>query len=267
MRIKIKFSPVNSIFKIPVNYNYLVQSFIYKNISNKLSDFLHNKGYTDGKRSFKMFTFSRLQGKCHYDGESKSLIFKDNFDLWVSSPESDFLESYASELLKNPEIRLGENQIYINSIEVSITPPFEEEILIKMISPVTVYRTLPDMEGNKTTYYLHPKEAKFSELIYKNLKKKYRAFYKSEPPHVDFEIEPERVSDRSLKIIYYEKKGAEKFLIKGWLGVYKIKSHPEILKLAWDAGIGSKNPQGFGMFEIVNGESGIASRESEMVNG
>ncbi len=247
MRIKIQFSPANNIFRIPVNYNYLVQSFIYNNISAKLSDFLHNKGYIDGKRSFKMFTFSRLQGKCNYNNESKSLIFKDNFELWVSSPESEFLESYATELLKNPEIRLGKNQIYINSIEVSMTPAFKEEILIKMISPVTVYRTLEDREGNKKTYYFHPRESEFPKLVSENIKRKYRALYKNEPPDVELKIIPEKLSKRSEQIIFYK----DKYVIKGWLGVYKIKSHPEMLKLAWDAGIGSKNPQGFGMFEIV----------------
>ncbi len=251
MRIKVQFSPVNSFFKIPVNYNYLVQSFIYNNISNKLSDFLHNKGYIDGKRSFKMFTFSRLQGNCNYNNKNKSLTFKDNFDLWVSSPESEFLESYATELLKNPEIRLGENQIYINSIEVSMTPAFEEEILIKMISPVTVYRTLEDRNGKKKTYYFHPRESEFPELVSENIKRKYRALYKNDPPDTELKIIPEKLSKRSEQITYYK----DKYVIKGWLGVYKIKSHPEMLKLAWDAGIGSKNPQGFGMFEIVNGKS------------
>ncbi len=52
--------------------------------------------------------------------------------------------------------------------------------------------------------------------------------------------------------VNYNKEGEEKFLIKGWLGVYRVKSHPELIKLAWDAGIGSKNPQGFGMFEILD---------------
>ncbi|MEA1913641.1 MAG: hypothetical protein U9N06_07465 [candidate division WOR-3 bacterium] len=64
MRIRIQFLPVDENVEIPVNYNYLVQSFIYHNISEKLSVFLHNKGYKYGKRLFKMFTFSRLLGKC-----------------------------------------------------------------------------------------------------------------------------------------------------------------------------------------------------------
>lgn len=86
----------------------------------------------------------------------------------------------------------------------------------------------------------------YSKLISDNLKKKYRAFYKGNPPDDKFEIKVEKVSSNSLKIIDY--KG---FTIKGWLGVYRIRAHPELAKLGWDAGLGAKNPQGFGMFEVV----------------
>lgn len=248
MRIRIEFSPVNEKIEIPVNYNYIVQSFIYKNISKKISDFLHDKGYTDGKRSFKMFTFSRLLGKCKYRNSDKQLVFEDCLSLWVASPETGFLESYATELLNNPEIKLGNNQLYINSIEVSMTPAFKDKMLIKMLSPITVYSTLEKKDGSKKTYYYHPREPEFSDLISKNLSKKYRAFYKNEPHEEDFEIEPEKVSSMSQKVIHYK----DDFIIKGWLGVYRIKSHPELIKLGWDAGIGAKNPQGFGMFKLLD---------------
>lgn len=193
-----------------------------------------------------MFTFSRLQGRCRYLSRSKELRFKNGFSLQVASPETEFLESYATELLNNPEIMIGKNKLYIESVEVNITPAFKEEMLIKMISPVTVYSTLNKKNGKSKTYYYHPREPEFSELIAENLEKKYRAYYKSEPVENDFEIIPEKVSSRSQQIINYKD-----FIIKGWLGVYRVKGHPELMKLGWDAGIGAKNPQGFGMFEVV----------------
>ncbi|MEO0293613.1 MAG: CRISPR-associated endoribonuclease Cas6 [candidate division WOR-3 bacterium] len=248
MRIRINFLPENSLFKIPVNYNYLIQSFIYRNISKNLSDFLHGKGYSLGKRTFKMFTFSRISGKSIYEKETKTLIFKDNFEFWVSSPLSDFLESYATELLKKPELWIGEQRVYVHSIEIGITPTFGEEITVKMLSPITVYRTLEDKIGKKKTYYFHPRESEFSELVSENIKRKYKALYKCQPPSQEFKIIPEKLSKNSEQITYYK----NKYVIKGWLGVYTLKSHPEMLKLAWNAGIGAKNSEGFGMFEILN---------------
>ncbi|GAI77595.1 unnamed protein product [marine sediment metagenome] len=40
--------------------------------------------------------------------------------------------------------------------------------------------------------------------------------------------------------------------IKAWLGTYQIHGKPELISLAYDTGLGSKNSQGFGMmFEIL----------------
>lgn len=39
--------------------------------------------------------------------------------------------------------------------------------------------------------------------------------------------------------------------IKAWLGIYRLQGEPELISLAYDTGFGSKNSQGFGMFEIL----------------
>jgi CRISPR-associated endoribonuclease Cas6 len=39
------------------------------------------------------------------------------------------------------------------------------------------------------------------------------------------------------------------------MGMYTIKAHPILLELAYDAGIGSKNSQGFGLFEVLKKKS------------
>jgi len=59
MRVCFEFEGVG---KEPVilllHYNHMVQSMIYSSISAELADFLHNQGFTHGKRAFKLFTFS-----------------------------------------------------------------------------------------------------------------------------------------------------------------------------------------------------------------
>jgi len=39
--------------------------------------------------------------------------------------------------------------------------------------------------------------------------------------------------------------------ITAWNGIYEIVCPPDYLKFLYDAGIGAKNSQGFGMFESV----------------
>ncbi|MBC7262393.1 MAG: CRISPR-associated endoribonuclease Cas6, partial [Chloroflexi bacterium] len=40
-------------------------------------------------------------------------------------------------------------------------------------------------------------------------------------------------------------------VIKGWTGLYELNLPEPYFSLAYDAGLGAKNPQGFGMVEVV----------------
>jgi CRISPR-associated endoribonuclease Cas6 len=59
------------------------------------------------------------------------------------------------------------------------------------------------------------------------------------------------VTKQSEKIIKYTPKGGSYTLIKGWMGVYKLEGNSQLIHIGYDTGIGSKNCQGFGMFEII----------------
>ena len=37
------------VIKLPIHYNYIIQSAIYNSISDELAEFLHNTGYCIGK--------------------------------------------------------------------------------------------------------------------------------------------------------------------------------------------------------------------------
>jgi len=60
VRVRLVFDAGENI-TLPIDYNHLVQAMIYKNISNDLANFLHNRGFILGKRQFKLFTFSRVR--------------------------------------------------------------------------------------------------------------------------------------------------------------------------------------------------------------
>lgn len=259
MRIKITFYSENK-FLLPLHYNYLVQSFIYKNIDSKIADFLHEKGFKDGSRSFKLFSFSRINGNVEavkVNGDYYLLV-KRLFSFILSSPFEEFIESFAMNLAKNDKkMHLGENEVWIYSVDVFFEPKFSESVNIKMLSPITVYSTLADPSGNKKTYYYNPWEKEFENLIRSNLIKKVSAFSKFLDKERGFELEnnndeqsisikPVRVRRNDEKIINY--KGT---VIKAWFGTYLLQGDSVLLKMAYDCGLGSKNSQGFGLFEVV----------------
>lgn len=245
MRISIQFSSDKDI-ALPLHYNYMIQSFIYSNIDEKLSRFLHEKGFIDGKRKFKGFAFSRLLSSGRKVLSNRKEIFvKPPFVLVVASPVDIFIESLAEKILKRNNLSLNQNKVYVESINVHVLPKFENSVTAKMLSPITVYSTLNKPDGGKKTYYYSPLEREFSELIVANLLKKHRAYYRKNL-NGSLVVEPARVSNRDEKIIFY--KGT---VIKGWMGTYKLKGSPELIRLAYDSGIGSKNSQGFGCFKIT----------------
>jgi len=243
MRLLITFSAVEPIF-LPVHYNNIVQGFIYNFLDKILANQLHDGGFIYKKRKFKLFTFSRIFGKLRKDGD-KFKIFPP-FKLFISSPYTEMLQNLALNLMKNSEVRLDSNTVWVESLQVLSTPQIGKELVIKMLSPVTVYSTLYRPDGKKKTYYYNPSEKEFSEILKQNIIKKYFAFYEKMPPSEEFFIEPIKVRSKDEKIVLY--KG---FVIKGWMGVYRLRGEPELLKLAYEAGLGGKNSQGFGMFEIL----------------
>lgn len=243
MRLTLTFQAESSII-FPVHYNEQIQGFIYRHLNPVIAGFLHDTGYTFEKRKYTLFTFSRLMGKRKVAKEQ--IEFRSPLKLIISSPLDPLLQSLAEHLIRKKSLKIGENTLFLESIAVGFKPTLERETVIKMLSPVTIYSTLESADGRKKTYYYNPLEKEFSKLARENIVKKYKALNGTEPPSKDFQISPLTFDKRNEVIVKY--KG---FIIKGWMGKFILKGERELLQLAYDAGIGSKNSQGFGCFEVV----------------
>lgn len=243
MRIKINLEPINTPLVIPVHYNYIIQAIIYRNLNKSLANKIHNEGYTFERRQFRMFTFSRLYGR--FKRDNQHLIFDGGITLLVASPLTEILESFAAHLVKKMKIKIGDSYCKIVSIEVPMPEELTDKITIRTLSPITVYTTLKTFDNQKKTYYYSPFEPDFNRLIHQNLLKKYYVLNKQFfDPTVGFTILPLRVSKNNEHIIYYKDT-----IVKAWSGIYQVIGAPELLKIGFDCGLGSKNSQGFGMIE------------------
>ena len=242
MRIEINLRAETPLI-LPKSHNHLLQGFIYSLLDPLLRKRLHKEGYPYEKRRFKLFTFSRLLGKVKMFKEY--FQFNPPLKLIISSPKDEILQSLAEGLLKSPEVILGKNTVYIDSINVAARSSFNHEVTIKMLSPVTIRSTLYGADGSKKSYYYSPFEKEFCRLIKENLRKKYKIVFNKNLGHdFEFSIKPQKVPPSSEKIIIY--KGT---VIKAWMGIYEIKGNPEVIALSYDTGLGAKNSQGFGCWE------------------
>ncbi len=241
MRVTLEFGFERRL-SLPIQYNYIVQGFLYGNITPELGEFLHDQGFMFEKRSFKMFTFSRLQGR--YELKGDRIVFYPPVTLTISSPFDRFMQELANTMLQKGDFELAGCKVYVAKISVLPEVQIEDEIRINMLSPVVVYSTLMTKEGKKKTYYYSPFETEFTDSLDNNLRKKYKAFYGKEARARKLVLET--AGRPKEKILNY--RGT---IIKGWMGRFVLNGNKKLLKLGYDCGIGAKNSQGFGMVEVL----------------
>ncbi|MCL0076900.1 CRISPR-associated endoribonuclease Cas6 [Dehalococcoidia bacterium] len=249
VRIALQLEPLSGRLKLPLQYNREVQGMIYCNLDDALADWIHDEGLSLGKRSFKLFTFSHLQGRYHIT--PGTIEFSGAVRVHVGSVHEQILQSLAEHLLRGPAVRLGKEVCEVSSMEVEPLPEMSRPMRVRTLSPITIYSTLSTAEGRKKTYYYSPSERDWETQLLSNLKRKARALGWGEAQLQNLEdgkahIRPIRISNRDLKIMKYGNT-----VIKAWSGVYELDLPEPFFLLAYDAGLGSKNSQGFGMVEVV----------------
>ncbi|MEM3191342.1 MAG: CRISPR-associated endoribonuclease Cas6 [Candidatus Parvarchaeota archaeon] len=234
----IKFYQNNGI-TLPLNYNHILESAIYRSISPALADFLHQWGFSYGKRSFKLFTFSRLLGE--YRIEDKKIHYSEYASLLVSSPIQRFIKELADGILKNGGMKVGTTKLNAYNIKFPAKPEMSSPIRGRTLSPITVYTTLLTKEGDKKTYYYSPYEDEFNVAISTNAKRKvYILRERNIKSNLTFK-------PYKMKEVIMDYKGT---VVKGWYGYFELRGSKSLISITYDAGLGSKNSEGFGMYEV-----------------
>lgn len=244
MQIKISLISDKDIL-LPIQYNHLLQGFIYNNIDGDLARFLHDKGYMYNNRSFKLFTFSQILGKRKKTNENYN--YGNEFSLVIASPIDLFCKSIANLMLKNNDLLLGQNHIRVNQIQILENTAESNEIIVRTLSPIVAYSTLLRPDNRKYTCYFMPGELDFERIIHENLVKKYIAF-NNETITFEEAINIKPIGICQQKLVRY--KG---FIIKGVVGKLLIKGDKRLLQMGLDTGFGNKNAQGFGLSILEKG--------------
>lgn len=245
MKYKFTFKLDNPL-ELPINYNHIMQAALISWLDNeKYQKFLHDYGYKYENRTFKMYSYSKIFGTFRIDKENKKIIFFDSIYFYISSCDKEFLDYLGKNIITENKLNLIGNLLTLEKFEC-ILEKIEEECIIKTLSPITVYSTLISQDGKKKTYYYSPFESEFSELIKNNLIKKYEAFNCKKLDSYDFKITPIKETLKESVIFY---KG---FIVKGWNGVFEIKGNKELIEVALNSGLGSKNSQGMGCIILKN---------------
>jgi CRISPR-associated endoribonuclease Cas6 len=239
MRVKITLSSEEKIL-LTSAYNRVIQGLIYSLLESNFRNELHDRGFSLGKRKFKLFTFSRLYG--NFIRKGNIIEFDRKIIFFVSSPVEKIIEQISKGLL-NGKVQLETNTLDVESIDFVKKPTITSPIYIRTLSPITTYSTLYLTNGSKKTYYYSPHEDEFMSIIRSNLIKK--ATILNVMNKGEFQLEPMN----KQREVFLSFKGT---LVRGWIGTFKATGDVNLISVGYEAGLGCKNSAGFGMIEVLN---------------
>lgn len=226
---------------LPIASNESIQGLLYKAISEDFSysSKMHEEGNRYSGRKYKLFTFGEPEGR--YTVQGTEIVYLNGIRLTVRSVDPYFIQLLFSYFTKHEQIQLGNQTLKVGKTEINDERIFEERIVIRTLSPITAYVT----EEDGHTVYYSPNDEKFYESLITNARRKWgSAFGPTEAPSLSI-----RSSSNGRYI-----KRATRFkstYITAWHGTFVLEGSPKMLDFLYQTGLGSKNSQGFGMFEVI----------------
>ncbi|HNV06776.1 MAG TPA: CRISPR-associated endoribonuclease Cas6 [Petrotogaceae bacterium] len=237
MILKMVFEPAtDELVDLPVHYNRPLQGMFY----NLLSQYFGSSINSD-EREKKIFTFSRIYPYESFRVDNKRLKFKGSFMVYFASPIEELMDC-VSKAFSEKELFRIENNLFRLKSHVILKTEVNSPIMVKTVSPITVYSTITLPNKNKYTHYFSPYSDNFRNLISENIKRKASVLGIDFSEDNTFDISPYGVTEKNEKLLFY--KG---IIIKGWTGYFVLSGNKNLIRLAFDSGLGAKNSQGFGM--------------------
>lgn len=231
---------------ISFSYGRMIQGALYACWADSLP-LLHDVGYpaleSPGAdhgmpKTFRLFTFGPIERAKRVDPRRKALIVEGAFSFEVRSPVDALIDAVNEYLCRTGEISLGRDVFPIDMLEERRRTYFPSRGVISMRSPLTVHTTTED---GHTRYY-SPVEKDFVPLVQENLRLRARAFRLGDPG--ELQLLP---LEASLKKRVSTFKG---IYVTGWTGQFVIAAPRTTVEFLYYAGLGARNSQGYGMFDI-----------------
>lgn len=242
---------------LPFNYQYEQSAVIYRILAQadtQYSSWLHANGYQlNGSKRFKLFCYSPfIFDKVRPLPEAGCLNIIGERAVWYISfiPEKSTLEFiqgifvHQSFTIGNKEHRVTFDVVGVEAISMS---QLTEEMTFQALSPICVKQH----EDNKIQY-LSPDNPMFAEGVLKGLLARYESIYGQpfdmEDKEFSFKLTDNKVKSKLITIkanTPYESK------VRGYLCSFRMKAPLELMKIAYEGGIGEQCSQGFGFIKNI----------------
>lgn len=235
--------------RLPVHHQHLLQAVAYGLFPPAVAARVHDRGVVVDGRPFRLFTFSRLYGTFHRHGAV--LIYVGPLTWTLASPWDDVMQAVAERALRHGVLWLGPQPVSVAGVQCRCFPSVGDRIAVRTLSPVSVHQTVRGPDGKAVTRYLAPEEPAYAALVEGNLRRKYQAWHGHPAPA------PERcVHLAPLGAVREHVVGYQGGIVKGVSGRFALAGPPELLRVALEAGLGSRTAQGFGCITLVEAATG-----------
>ncbi|MDP3443159.1 MAG: CRISPR-associated endoribonuclease Cas6 [Ignavibacteria bacterium] len=264
MKFRITLHALGSRKKVlPINYQYPLSAWIYKTISygnHAFAKFLHEKGFDNGNRSYKLFCFSWFkfaEGGYRTEGDRLHILTNEfSFDISFLAPAA--MQHFVSGLFSEQSFTLGDRQsqvpLRVKSIEAMPLPVFEEVMQYCTTSPILISSLAP---GARHASYLSPDESQFGKLMTDNLQNKYLAAANAGLINnkLDFEglgkTSFRLLSEPQSKAILIKANTPQQTRIRAYFFDFEMAIHPVLQQIGYLGGFGEKNSLGLGGLEVT----------------
>ena len=238
--------------KLPINYQYELSAWIYRIIAQGdrlYAEWLHQNGYADKHRNFRLFVFSNIYSPGIKNENDRLLFHSDKASFYLSLLPEKSTEAFIKGIFREQEFTLGDRvskvQFAVQQVELTPPPDFSKSVVFKTLSPVVVSAGQEDRQHAR---YVNPGEESYGQLIINNLIEKYRLYYQK-PFEGDTDFKFERLSPFRSKLIRIKAGTKEETKVRGFNYSFRLEADRELLKVMYEAGLGEKNAQGFGCVE------------------
>lgn len=227
---------------LPWDYKTALSRLIYHLLERSdpsYARWLLDHGYRLGHRVYRMFAFSDLQAY-EYVPQKEGLLIS-RAAMWeIASPDERFIRTLEQGLRNTGgTITVAETPLHIVDVLLMPTPQFSTSLTFRTVSPIIV--SSQRLPPPSLPIYLSPDDPQFVLHLERNLLAKWEAFTGTSWKGAPVQIRVWQPRSRLVKVFGVN--------VRAWELRGQIWGPSELVTFAYDAGLGEKNSQGYGMLE------------------
>ncbi|HBX45214.1 CRISPR-associated endoribonuclease Cas6 [Limibacterium fermenti] len=240
---------------LPLNYQYEQSAVIYRVLANAnraFSAWLHNNGFEDesGKR-FRLFTYSRFYVPQYLIKGRFMEVLSEYVEWYISFLPENSTAEFIQGLFHDQSLEVGNREAVMRFEvqQVSLVPPpdYTGTMAFETLSPIC----LANRDDARRITYVAPDHSSAPSLIQMNLISKYHAFTREIYPQEDVAIAVRLLSKAKPVLITIKTGTPQESKVRGFLCRLALTAPPDLMKIAYECGLGVKNSIGFGMVKAV----------------